>query len=202
MSKSLSLARHSAHAALNASAFLSTRLTSRTNKKEQIARVFPQVIAKLTDAPEPPLLDSVAIDIWLSTNSEDLGLLAKIARHLDPHHVPLFVDREILDRLFSKYRLADKRIRVPAIRAIAHIVGTACRHPKYKVQAAVLEQVLRDLRQAQRSDKANVKAAAIMLLGALGTAVPEELTGEVLEMLLLQLGEGEAVMALASTEVR
>ena len=65
----------------------------------------------------------------------------------------------------------------------------------------MLDKVLEDIRASVKSSTPHIRTGAIHLLGAVGTAVPEELSGEVLEMLLMLFGQTDAVRALATSEV-
>ena len=115
--------------------------------------------------------------------------------------MPTMLDLNMLDKLFARYRHPDRRIRMPAIRALAFIVGTSCKHPDYRRQTLVLDAVLKNLRSAITADSVITRAASMSLLGAIGAIIPEELTGEVLEMLLLQFEDKGPVKALAVSEV-
>jgi hypothetical protein len=175
----------------------------RKDKIQDIARVFPLVIRKLCQEPNAEL-DPLAYTIWEAVCPDDLGLLAVIANHLGPYSISVVLaggKKGMMGKLFGRYRHPSRRFRMSAIRAITYIVGSACQHPGHGQQTAALDMTLRDLRSAMEADSLIVRAGSVSLLGAIGAIIPEEMTGEVLEMLLLHLDEKGPVQALAVSEV-
>lgn len=177
------------------------RLTCSPNKRAELAKAYPLFIRAICKREGEDSLPYSALTIWQALWPDDLNLLSIIVQHIDPIDLTRLRDKRLLHRLFNIYKNSDKRKKAGASRAIAHIGITSFRHPDPTQIALLFDIIMTDMRAAIKSTLP-IQASVISIIGAMGRDAPEEQFGEILEMLMMQLGKGHiTTQALAYSEV-
>lgn len=176
-------------------------LIPRPAKSEALRKVFPRVMSTLCNCDAGYTTSFIAIDIWHKLAPDDMGMLAQIAHHVKPTDILALRSSKTLQAVLADCRKDDKRLRLLATRALVAIVSTSFRHPDPSQRGLILKDIMPSLRSGL-SAPLHVRASTIHILGALCGVAPEDLYGEMLELLLLQFGCSHmAIKSLTWSEV-